>query len=417
MGVLFQAEQARLRSEEIPHFRAQQEELYTPVRQLGALLLALGSLAVYFSLLYRHPDDWLILFPPGILCVLWPSYFLILMQPPDAGPWGRSFYFSYCLLFPLAVLWTSQDNAFTLMPAPMRLALLTTHLLLLALMASHWRNLWQGLLCAFPLAVLTVTLHPSASLPWEMLTLTLALALCLLMGWLLDWQGRLRYVGQRIQRREKDSGAQPDLRQLHNQVQHAAYHDALTGLPNRYHCMTHLSGQLQKIRLQSDIQRWSGQRLLQPATGTTTSLPRRSSGSAQLAVILLALDEFKPINDRYGYHTGDLLLQHVAERLRSLNPQPAYLARMGGDEFVVIRSCHNTAELKHWQRYLMENLHRPYVLAAEDNKELALTIRISAGTAIAPLDGQLPDHLLSLAEHRMYKQKLHLTSESTGDPA
>ena len=101
-----------------------------------------------------------------------------------------------------------------------------------------------------------------------------------------------------------------DRKQNESRILHLAQHDPLTDLPNRL---------LFKDRLQQAIR----------------SVQRENS---LVAVLLLDLDNFKPINDTLGHAAGDDLLQQVAQRLRSCVRQSDTLARLGGDEFVIVQS-------------------------------------------------------------------------------
>src|SRR6185369_14675764 len=89
------------------------------------------------------------------------------------------------------------------------------------------------------------------------------------------------------------------------QIEHLAYHDALTGLPNRPLFIDRL----------------------------IVALAQNSRTNQQLAVLFLDLDRFKDINDSLGHSTGDQLLKAVAERIRRCVREGDTVARFGGDEF------------------------------------------------------------------------------------
>lgn len=96
-------------------------------------------------------------------------------------------------------------------------------------------------------------------------------------------------------------------RRAEAQITHLAYHDALTGLPNR--------------------------RLLLDRLQQNTSAAQRQSG--RFALLFMDLDGFKRVNDTLGHDSGDELLQQVAQRLKELLRQSDTVARLGGDEFVI----------------------------------------------------------------------------------
>src|SRR5581483_7503362 len=93
--------------------------------------------------------------------------------------------------------------------------------------------------------------------------------------------------------------------QLKEQLRHQAYHDALTGLPNRLHLLEAVEDELQ-----------------------------RGAGSA--AVLYLDLDRFKTVNDTWGHSAGDELLSEFARRLSRAIRSQDLAARIGGDEFAVL---------------------------------------------------------------------------------
>ncbi|MFC0810468.1 diguanylate cyclase domain-containing protein, partial [Ensifer sp. P24N7] len=91
------------------------------------------------------------------------------------------------------------------------------------------------------------------------------------------------------------------------QIHHMARHDALTGLPNRQF--------LREVFAQA----------------------LNGPGATRSAALSLDLDGFKSVNDAYGHPTGDLLLRHVADRLRTCVDETDVVGRLGGDEFIVLK--------------------------------------------------------------------------------
>ena len=151
-----------------------------------------------------------------------------------------------------------------------------------------------------------------------------------------------------------------------------AHTDALTGLPNR-----------RGLALALDA-----------------ALGRSGPGSA-LAVYLLDLDGFKPVNDRLGHDVGDALLVAVGQRLRHELRAADVVARLGGDEFVILASgLAGEAEARHLGAKLLQAFELPFVLEGASCR-VGLTI----GFALAPQDGLSGADLLKRADAAMYAGK------------
>jgi diguanylate cyclase (GGDEF)-like protein len=151
-----------------------------------------------------------------------------------------------------------------------------------------------------------------------------------------------------------------------------AHHDMLTGLSNR-------SGLAKALET----------RLAQHAA------------SRRLALIYLDLDGFKAVNDSYGHMAGDRLLQLVAERLRAMLRSGDLVARIGGDEFIVLSQQTETAPLLGFGERLIREISRPYVL---DNRH-DVSVGASVGIALAPEHGEDMASLLTTADAALYQAK------------
>ncbi|HJU71957.1 MAG TPA: EAL domain-containing protein, partial [Paucimonas sp.] len=152
-----------------------------------------------------------------------------------------------------------------------------------------------------------------------------------------------------------------------------ANHDALTELPNR----VQFSNQLHQAIALSE----------------RTQFP--------VAVLLLDLDRFKQVNDTFGHHVGDLLLQKVARRILTSLRETDFVARLGGDEFVVIQidvSQPQAAETL--ARKLITELGLPYDI---DGNEVV--IGASVGISMYPADANNPVDLLKRSDLALYKAK------------
>ncbi|MEO6324224.1 MAG: EAL domain-containing protein, partial [Thermoanaerobaculia bacterium] len=164
-----------------------------------------------------------------------------------------------------------------------------------------------------------------------------------------------------------------DRKRAEEQIEFHAFHDALTGLPNRV---------LLKDRLR-------------------LALFHAHREKRILAVMFLDLDHFKVINDTLGHSAGDLLLQSVAERLQACVREDDTVARLGGDEFVLllpnIRGVEDAARLA---ESILATLQQPFQIAAQE-----LYVSASIGIGIFPNDGNDVETLFKNADAAMYRAK------------
>jgi len=152
-----------------------------------------------------------------------------------------------------------------------------------------------------------------------------------------------------------------------------ATHDSLTGLPNRT--------------------------LLNDRITMGLALSRRSG--TRLAVIMLDLDRFKTINDTMGHYVGDQLLKSVGERLSSVVRKSDTVARMGGDEFVlVLPQIAQPPDATRLAARILDIFREPFIF---DNHQLKVTTSI--GVAVYPDDGRDIEELLKNADTAMYWAK------------
>ncbi|HEY5474799.1 MAG TPA: GGDEF domain-containing protein [Candidatus Limnocylindrales bacterium] len=164
-----------------------------------------------------------------------------------------------------------------------------------------------------------------------------------------------------------------EIRQTEVALQHLATHDTLTDLPNRF---------LMVDRLEQLLAR------------------AKRSGTA-FAVLFMDIDRFKEVNDAHGHEFGDLLLRAVAQRLRKSVRQSDTVARIGGDEFVIILETvrqigeGGTVALK-----VERALATPYLL-----KSHRLQVTVSMGISFYPENGEDVDTLLRAADYAMYLAK------------
>ncbi len=164
-----------------------------------------------------------------------------------------------------------------------------------------------------------------------------------------------------------------DRLRVESQIVHMAHHDLLTDLPNRG---------LLRERLQQLI---DGNR----------------QNDQRFALFMLDLDRFKEINDTMGHPAGDVLLQHVAGRLRSVIRETDTVARFGGDEFAVLQTqLISDVEAESLARRITETISEPYDIDGQH-----FEIGASIGITISPKDGSEPDELFKNADLALYRAK------------
>ncbi|MGH9788526.1 MAG: HD domain-containing phosphohydrolase [Candidatus Acidiferrales bacterium] len=133
-------------------------------------------------------------------------------------------------------------------------------------------------------------------------------------------------------------------------------------------------------------------------------LARCRRSHAKLALLVCDLDGFKQVNDRYGHLAGNKLLQRMATQLKEACREYDYVARMGGDEFVILLPGLGAEVLD-------EKLLRFEQIALEVGREICgeSLVSMSIGRAVFPTDGDDAEQLLADADHRMYlnKQRHH----------
>ncbi|GAB6037395.1 hypothetical protein JCM15519_19540 [Fundidesulfovibrio butyratiphilus] len=166
-----------------------------------------------------------------------------------------------------------------------------------------------------------------------------------------------------------------DAKEHEEDIRRSSLSDALTGLPNRVVLMARLDRVLADARL----------------------------CNSKVAVLFLDLDRFKPVNDHFGHAVGDAVLKEVAQRLVSQVRTTDLVARVGGDEFVVVladqRGESGPAEVA---RKLTASLRKPYASLGGVRGPGA-----SVGVSLYPDDALEPEELLRKADEAMYAAKHH----------
>jgi diguanylate cyclase (GGDEF)-like protein len=126
---------------------------------------------------------------------------------------------------------------------------------------------------------------------------------------------------------------------------------------------------------------------------------------AVVAVGLVDLDDFKPVNDRYGHEIGDALLRQLGERLRALMRGSEMVARLGGDEFVLVIEDLDAHRALSQLGPVLERLHGAVRAPFDLGEGRSASVGLSMGLVLAPGDGREPDALLRLADATMYRVK------------
>jgi len=165
-----------------------------------------------------------------------------------------------------------------------------------------------------------------------------------------------------------------DLKRAHCRMERLAYHDALTGLPNR-------------LRLQETLR---------------GLLDREPDDDRVLAVFYIDLDRFRNVNDSFGHPIGDDLLVLVARRLRNGLPAAAGLAHLGGDEFVMyLDNAGNAGQISDLAAATLRSISEPFLLA----NQAEVYVSASIGISLFPKDASTVTELLQYSNAAMYQAK------------
>ena len=199
--------------------------------------------------------------------------------------------------------------------------------------------------------------------------------------------GRMIYLDLHGRRLEGDSPDHPlivwtsiDVTEryaLTQDLRRLAMYDALTELPNRRATEIHITHAIDRAR--------------------------RSGGA--VAVGMIDIDDFKPINDCFGHEAGDVLLRQIAQRMQSAMRSVDFVGRFGGDEFVVVLEGLQTEGVELQLEPILARFHEvvetPFTLGDVTEPYVAMSL----GLALFPIDSDFPDALLRIADAALYKVK------------
>ena len=155
-------------------------------------------------------------------------------------------------------------------------------------------------------------------------------------------------------------------------INHFAYYDALTGLPNRNYLYRYLK----------------------------ESMERTKERSQMMAVMFLDLDRFKMINDAFGHSFGDVLLQQVSNRLQECLGNEGIVARYGGDEYIIVFEHQKTDDVPQLAEQILHKFSIPFTI-----QDRQTYISPSIGISVYPTDGDDVDLLIKNADTAMYFAK------------
>lgn len=161
-------------------------------------------------------------------------------------------------------------------------------------------------------------------------------------------------------------------KQSEEKIKHMAYHDTLTGLPNRAMFYNYFHNVL------------AGGKYIEQ----------------EMAIVFIDLDHFKAVNDNLGHDIGDLLLQAVAGRLKTALRETDVLARMGGDEFLALLTGIRKEDAVFIAQRILQAMDKPFAIAGN-----TLVIGASIGISMFPEDGRDIESLIKNADQAMYRVK------------
>jgi diguanylate cyclase (GGDEF)-like protein/PAS domain S-box-containing protein len=172
-------------------------------------------------------------------------------------------------------------------------------------------------------------------------------------------------------------------------IEHLAFHDSLTNLPNRVLFRDRLSTALVTASIQLQIY------LDQNKLIEIKSVP------PLLAVMFLDLDRFKLVNDTMGHAAGDRLLIEVAKRLSECMFESTFLSRMGGDEFMIfVPELQSVESVQQFAQLILQSFESPFFL-----EEIPIHIGTSIGVSLYPHDGTDEETLMKNADTAMFRAK------------
>lgn len=191
-----------------------------------------------------------------------------------------------------------------------------------------------------------------------------------------DEIGHLAGAIEKLRVAMKERGYLQRMHEMSQKMEHMAHHDSLTGLPNRVSFGLALDKRVSEVHLDNK----------------------------QFNLLLIDLDNFKPVNDTFGHKAGDEVLIGVAQRLQLLLGPNDMAARLGGDEFAILQHVSDSAvkEAHRLAKRIIRALSTPFSWGTN-----AFSISCSVGITTAPSQGKNTSTLMINADLAMYASKHH----------
>jgi len=160
---------------------------------------------------------------------------------------------------------------------------------------------------------------------------------------------------------------------VHEKSSYLAFHDELTGLPNRASLNRYLNAEMAK-------------------TG---------SNQSEGIILFIDMDDLKSVNDNFGHSNGDLIIIAASKHIQEAMGENAFIARLGGDEFIAILPTENSHDIfPEVANNVIAALRQEYDVAGEK-----LNMSASIGVVVYPTNGDIPEDLLKKADSAMYAAK------------
>ncbi|WP_236629954.1 GGDEF domain-containing protein [Exiguobacterium sp. KRL4] len=323
---------------------------------LGDLLLLGGMLILFFGVMKRGNSIPLLMILIGFHLQLFADLLYVALYRAD---------------FPVSVMWLDPIWLATVLLIGGAAILFDVDERPLDLKIN--RQILDGIRLVTPyifLLILFVTMARQA-VSWNGLTIGLMIAIPLL----ISRQIRIVMENQRLRENleAKVDERTAALEQALEEMEHMAYHDALTNLPNRYLFARLFKEELRRAEIH---QRFVG-------------------------LYFIDIDHFKQVNDTYGHQIGDQLIIDIANRLEKRLPHNTVISRQGGDEFVVLLfDVKDESDIEDCGQQLIDLFERPFILHATP-----VFMTASIGGAIYPTHATSRSALIERADIAMYEAK------------